>query len=171
MVTAISEINDRIRRLRNHGSSRTYQHDEVGYNSRLDEMQAAVLNVKLKRIDGYNDLRRLVAERYMQRLADLPLTLPVEHDGCRHVYHQFTLRSDRRDELSAYLQGEGVSAVIYYPAPIHLQKALDEFNWKEGDFPEAERASREVLSIPMYPELPASDVDFICDKIRNFFSK
>lgn len=171
VVTSISEINDRIRRLRNHGSSRTYQHDEVGYNSRLDEMQAAVLNVKLKRIDHYNDLRRFVAESYRERLADLPLILPVERKGCRHVYHQFTLRSDRRDELSAYLQGEGISTVVYYPAPIHLQKALDEFNWSKGDFLEAEKASREVLSIPMYPELPASDVDFICDKIRSFFSR
>ena len=171
VVTNISEINERIRRLRNHGSSRTYQHDEFGVNSRLDEMQAAVLNVKMKRIDGYNDLRRLVAERYMERLADLPLTLPVEHDGCRHVYHQFTLRSDKRDDLSAHLQSQGISTVTYYPSPLHLQKALEEFKWGEGDFPEAEKASREVLSIPMYPELPESDVDFICDKIRSFFSK
>ncbi len=171
VVTDISEINDRIRRLRNHGSSRTYQHNEVGYNSRLDEMQAAVLNVKLKRIDGYNDQRRLVAERYRERLSDLPLTLPVERKGCRHVYHQFTMRSGIRDELSAYLHSEGISNVIYYPAPIHLQKALNSFNWSEGDFPEAEKASREVMSIPMYPELPEFDLDFICDKIRSFFYK
>jgi len=169
VVTGEAEINDRIRRLRNHGSNRTYWHDEIGYNSRLDEMQAAVLNVKLRRIDQYNDSRRAIADTYRDRLKDLPLTLPVEVDGCRHVYHQFTLRSDRRDELAAHMQKEGISAVTYYPLPLHRQKALADYQWKKGAFAEAERAADTVLSIPIYPELPANDVDYICEKIRAFF--
>lgn len=169
VVTGFSEINDRIRRLRNHGSTRTYHHDEIGYNSRLDELQAAVLNVKLRRIDGFNDNRRAIADTYRQQFKDLPITLPVERDGFRHVYHQFTIRSDRRDELASHLQREGVSAVIYYPIPLHLQRALKENGFKEGQFPEAEKASAEVLSIPIYPELPESDVQFVCEQMRGFF--
>ena len=169
VLTDAAAINERVRRLRNHGSTRTYYHDEIGYNSRLDEMQAAVLNVKMRRIDGYNDRRRAVAARYRERLGDLPLLLPVEQQGCRHVYHQFTLRSDRRDDLSAYLQGEGIAAVVYYPVPLHRQKALQGVVPSAGEFPEAEKAAREVLSIPMYPELSEAAIDFICDKIRAFF--
>jgi len=169
IVTGDAAMNERIRRLRNHGSSKTYHHEEVGYNSRLDEIQAAVLNVKLRRIDRYNDNRRAVAARYGERLAGLPLALPVEKDGCRHVYHQYTMRTARRNELAAHLHGAGVSAVVYYPVPLHLQKALAGLGYAEGSLPEAERASREVLSIPMYPELPQPDVDFICDAIKAFF--
>jgi len=168
-VTREARISERIRKLRNHGSSRTYQHDEIGYNSRLDEMQAAVLNVKLRRIDGYNDRRREIAGMYRERLAGLDLVLPVEKAGARHVYHQFTIRTPRRDELAAHLHREGVSAVTYYPIPLHRQKALEFLGLPEGACPEAERAATEVLSIPIYPELPAGDVDFICDRIRAFF--
>jgi len=169
VVTGRSEMNERIRRLRNHGSNRTYVHTETGYNSRLDEIQAAVLNVKLRRIDRYNDMRRHVAEQYRAGLQNLPLQLPVEREGYHHVYHQFTLRSKVRDDLSAYLQQNGISAVVYYPVPLHLQEALRDYGWGEGSFPESERASKEVLSIPMYPELPESDVAHICETVRNFF--
>lgn len=169
VVTDSSEVNDRIRRLRNHGSTRTYWHDEIGYNSRLDELQAAVLNVKLRRIDDFNDKRRAIADAYREQFKDLPIALPVERNGFRHVYHQFTIRSDRRDELAAHLQREGVSAVIYYPVPLHLQQALKDNGWQEGGFPHAEKASAEVLSIPIYPELPESDVQFVCGKMRGFF--
>ncbi len=169
VVTDRSEMNDRIRRLRNHGSNRTYVHTETGYNSRLDELQAAVLNVKLRRIDRYNDMRRNVAAQYNRQFSDLPVRLPVEREGCHHVYHQYTLRSDRRDDLSAQLQANGISAVIYYPVPLHLQEALKEYGLGEGAFPVAEKASKEVLSIPMYPELPESDVAYICKTVRSFF--
>jgi dTDP-4-amino-4,6-dideoxygalactose transaminase len=169
VVTDSVAIHERIRRLRNHGSTRTYYHEEVGYNSRLDEMQAAVLNVKMRRIDGYNDQRRAVADRYRQGLADLPLGLPVERQGYRHVYHQFTIRSDRRDDIIAHLQRQGVSAVVYYPVPLHLQEALRGIVPAGPGFPEAEKAAREVFSIPMYPELPETSVDFICEQLRGFF--
>jgi dTDP-4-amino-4,6-dideoxygalactose transaminase len=143
---------ERIRLLRNHGSRGAYVHDSVGFNSRLDELQAGVLLVKLKRIDGYNRKRAEKAALYTS-LLEPTVRRPQEKAGAGHVYNLYTIMSGKRDEIQARLKQEGVSSVVYYPAPLHVQKALDYLGCKQGDFPLAERAAREVLSLPMYPEI------------------
>lgn len=151
-----------IRKIRNHGSRGGYLHEEVGINSRLDELQAAILLVKLKRIDEYNEARRRNARLYGERLS-AKVPCPVEKEGCRHVYHQYTIRSPKRDEIKKSLVGEGFSSTVYYPVPLHLQPALGFMGHREGDFPVAEKASREVLSLPMYPEMEAAAIERIAE--------
>jgi len=138
-------------------------------NSRLDEIQAAVLLVKLKRIDFYNQKRREKAALYNSLLSGL-VTCPVEPEGCLHVYHQYTIRTPQRDSLIEALRKEDVSSVVYYPLPLHLQDAIKNLGYREGDFPEAEKAAREVLSLPIYPELEDSDVERISRIIRRTLS-
>lgn len=147
----------KIRILRNHGSPGQYLHECVGFNSRLDEIQAGILLVKLKRIDDYNALRREKAALYTELLADSVLC-PSEREGACHVYHQYTIRSPRRDILRQRLRENGIPSVVYYPVPLHLQEALRFLGYREGDFPHAERASREVLSLPLYPELDDTEI-------------
>ncbi len=148
---------DTIRRLRNHGSKGGYRHQALGYNSRLDEIQAGILLVKFKRIDEYNRKRRDRAALYTRLLSDA-VACPCERKGAFHVFHQYTIRSQRRDVLQQALKEHGVSSVVYYPLPLHLQEALGFLGHKEGDFPVSETASREVLSLPMYPELEEKDI-------------
>ncbi len=148
---------DEIRKLRNHGSKGGYRHECIGYNSRLDEIQAGILLVKLKRIDEYNRKRRQNAALYNRLLSD-SVKCPVEKEGCYHVYHQYTIRSDRRDFIQQRLRDKEISSVVYYPIPLHLQEALSFLGYKEGDFPATEKAAREVLSLPIYPELDEKDI-------------
>lgn len=155
---------EHLRKLRNHCSTGSYMHDAIGFNSRLDELQAGVLLVKLKRIDLYNDMRRSRAGIYTRLLGDA-VKCPTQRKGYRHVYHQYTIRSPRRDEIRAALKAEEIASMIYYPLPLHLQKALSEMGHVEGDFPEAERAAAEVLSLPMYPELPDLDVERVASVV------
>lgn len=167
IITDEDEIAEKIRRLRNHGAEGTYIHGSVGYNSRLDEIQAGILLVKLKRIDLYNSLRRQKAYIYNSLLKDIDgAKIPVEKEGSYHVYHQYTIRSKRRDELRIKLEEAGISSQVYYPKPIHLQKALSHLGYKEGDLIEAEKASREVLSLPIYPELGEETIKIISEIIR-----
>ncbi|MDP2166706.1 MAG: DegT/DnrJ/EryC1/StrS family aminotransferase [Thermodesulfovibrionales bacterium] len=155
---------EEARSLRNHGSKGGYIHGSVGFNSRLDEIQAGILLVKFKRIDDYNLKRRQKAALYTKLLSGKgcePLgkvTCPSERPGAYHVYHQYTVTSPKRDELQAVLKENGISSTVYYPVPMHLQEALRGFGYKEGDFPAAERAAREVLSLPIYPELEDFDI-------------
>lgn len=149
---------DEIRKLRNHGSKGGYRHECLGYNSRLDEMQAGILLVKLKRIDGYNRKRRENTSLY-NRLLSSVIPCPVEKDGAYHVYHQYTIRSHRRDFIQQTLQDNGISSVVYYPIPLHLQEAMKFLGHKEGDFPIAEQVSKEVLSLPIYPELDKAEIE------------
>ncbi len=158
-------VADVVRMLRNHGSSKTYRHDVIGINSRLDEIQAAILLVKFKHIEQWNELRRQKAALYRSLLGD-SVECPIERPGYRHVYHQFTVRSPRRDALQQALKAEGISSMIYYPVPLHLQKALRKLGYKKGDLPEAERAASEVLSLPICPELNPSDIELISSVIR-----
>jgi len=169
MVTTDSDKTyERLLSLRNHGSRRRYFHDEIGYNSRLDEMQAAILRIKLKRIDTYNAGRRNVAERYNDLLAGVPgVKTPVETTGNFHVYHQYTILAEHRERIQEALAGEGIASAVYYPVPLHLQNAFRDLGYKEGDFPVCEEATRKVLSLPMYPELPEKDVELIVDVIRS----
>lgn len=151
---------DEIKKLRNHGSKGAYRHESVGFNSRLDEMQAGILLVKFKRIDEYNKKRRENASLYTKLLSE-KVVCPKEKAGCHHVYHQYTIMTPKRDVLQEKLKSEGISSVVYYPIPLHLQEALAYLGYKEGDFPVTEKAAREVLSLPMNPFLSREVVEKI----------
>ncbi len=158
LVTAKdASLADSVRMLRNHGAKSSYEHARVGYNSRLDELQAAVLLVKLKRIDAYNELRRKNAKLY-DGLMSGKVACPVEKEGFTHVYHQYTIKSAERDEIRKRLAEAGIASNVYYPVPIHLQEALKFLGHKRGDFEKAEKAAEEVLSLPMYPELEENEI-------------
>jgi len=160
-----------IRKLRNHGSKGVYRHQCVGFNSRLDEIQAGILLVKFKRIDRYNELRRQKAALYNEalksRVSSGDLQLPVERPGCSHVYHQYTIRSANRDRIQKVLHEKGVSSVVYYPVPVHLQEAVNVLGYKKGDLPVAEEAAEKVLSLPVYPELEESAIREIAEIINH----
>lgn len=143
---------DDIRSLRNHGSKGAYIHDRVGFNSRLDEIQAGILLIKLNRIDAYNRKRREKAALYNTLLSDA-VKQPSENKGFYHVYNQYTIMSNKREAIQKRLKEENISSVVYYPKPLHLQEAVSFLKYKAGDFPLCERAAQEVLSLPIYPEL------------------
>jgi len=149
----------RVRALRAHGGRVKYHHEELGINSRLDEVQAAILRVKLPHLERWTAARRSVARAYGAALADLGAVQTPAHDpGGRHVYHQYTIALDERDRVQASLRAAGVQTMIYYPVPLHLQEVHRALGYAHGDFPNAERAAARVLSLPVYPELPAADV-------------
>jgi dTDP-4-amino-4,6-dideoxygalactose transaminase len=154
LTTDNPELAARVRSLRAHGSEQKYVHAEVGMNSRLDELQAAVLRVKLPHLERFNAARQAVAQRYDLALAGMDdVTPPAQPQGRRHVYHQYTCRSPRRDALTASLAGQGVQTMVYYPVPLHLQKVHANLGLREGAYPNAEAAAREAFSLPIYPEL------------------
>ena len=159
-------VADDIRQLRNHGSKGAYRHEKVGFNSRLDEVQAGILLVKFKRIDAYNEKRRAKASLYNTLLKD-SIRRPVERPGVKHVYHQYTIRSEKRNEIQTALRDKDISSVVYYPVPLHLQEAVSFLEYKKGDFPVAEEAAETVLSLPIYPELPEEAVKEIAALINN----
>jgi len=155
-----------IRELRNHGARGSYRHKRVGYNSRLDELQAGILLVKFKYIDEYNKQRRRKAHLYNTLLRNT-VQCPVEKEGAYHVYHQYTITSRKRDRVQQTLKEKGISSVVYYPVPLHLQEAMKFLGYRKGDFPVAEKAAREVLSLPMFPELEESTIEKIAGIIKN----
>lgn len=163
------ETADQVKRLRNHGSTDKYYHTELGYNYRLDALQAAVLRVKLKYLDEWNEARREKARLYNEALQGLPVKTPQVRRDATHVYHLYTLLAPQRDRLTLKLKEAGISTAVHYPIPVHLQPAFSYLGYKEGDFPEAEKISRQCLSLPMYPELRKSDIIYITDKIREFY--
>ena len=157
VLTASADLASRLRRLRNWGSERKYHHPEIGFNSRLDTLQAVVLAAKLRRLDAWNEARRRAAARYDERLAtidgvELPRTLP----GNEHVYHLYVVRVPRRDDVLGALAAEGIGAGVHYPTPLHLHGALEHLGYRRGDFPEAERAAAEMLSLPIGPHVTAA---------------
>jgi dTDP-4-amino-4,6-dideoxygalactose transaminase len=164
-----SRVAEKIRKLRNHGSPGSYKHETVGFNSRLDELQAGILLVKFNRLEEYTRKRRQNAALYSQLLSSM-VTCPVVREGSHHVFHQYTIRSPRRNMIQTRLKEKGIASVIYYPIPLHLQKALRFLGYKKGDFPVTEKASKEVLSLPMFPELEASTIQKIADVIRDAIS-
>ncbi len=165
VTTGDRDLAGRVRRLRDHGQEGKYRHVESGYNARLDALQAAILRVKLKRLSAWNERRRSIAQRYRERLGGSGVVLPVERPWARHVFHQFTVRVRRRDEVRAALEARGVAAQVHYPIPLHLQPALAGPAAGAGSFPEAERAAREVLSLPVHPGLSDGQVDLVCDAL------
>jgi dTDP-4-amino-4,6-dideoxygalactose transaminase len=168
IVTRDEGLAKKLRMLRVHGIERRYYHDLHGYNSRLDEIQAAILRVKLKRLPAWNARRRAIAARYDAGLAGLPLDLPVTTPGNEHVFHVYAVLSDRRDALQQFLADRGVPTLIYYPLPLHLQKVYADQGWREGDFPVAEAVSRRILPLPMYPELTDEQADYVVATLRQF---
>ena len=157
---------DQIKMLRNHGSRIRYHHDLLGWNSRLDEIQAAILRVKFKRIDSFNDSRRRVAELYRQYINRGDVSLPSEAPGCKHVYHQFTLRSKDRDRLAAALQQNAISSAIYYPVPLHKQEVFAALP-SDGALVNSELCAAEVLSLPIFPELTEDEIQLVAKAINN----
>ncbi len=180
MVTTHSdELAERARMLRQHGMRHRYHHDELGWNTRMDGFQGAILSVKLKYVAGWNDARRTVAERYhaMFRAAGLAeagpypakgIVLPHEVPGSRHVWHQYVIRTPRRDELREFLASRSIGSEIYYPVPLHLQQALKSLGYAEGSFPEAERAAQEVLALPIFAELREDEQQTVVHAIAEF---
>ena len=165
VITADEEIAAKIKMLRNHGSAVRYYHSEVGYNSRLDEIQAAILRIKLAQIDNFNEERRANASAYCRVLAGQDLVPPTQRDGCRHVYHQFTLRLKNRQAVADALAKAGIASAIYYPVPLHQQEVFLKMYGPQESLPVAENCCAEVLSLPMFPELTQEEIRKIADVI------
>ncbi|MCS7083049.1 MAG: DegT/DnrJ/EryC1/StrS family aminotransferase [Bacteroidetes bacterium] len=172
VVTNDPGLAQRMRMIANHGARIKYHHELVGLNSRLDTLQAALLDVKLRYLEAYLAARQEAAARYDALLADIPeIVLPFRDERARHVFHQYTIRASDRDRLRAFLEARGVPTMIYYPLPLHLQPAYRHHGYAEGDFPQAERAAREVLSLPMHTELNEAQLQHIADSIRAFYGR
>ncbi len=176
VVTADAELARRMSLLRVHGAGVKYYHTLPGCNSRLDEIQAAVLRLKLRRLDLWNRRRREIAAAYSARLQHLAsgsedFLLPQEPPYAYHVYHQYTVQTNQRDELQSYLKSRGIGTTVYYPLPLHLQEVFSSLGCRRGDFPAAEKACARVLSLPMFPELTADEIDYVAETILRFFKQ
>jgi len=170
MVTNDEELYKKIKSYRVHGSSVKYHHDYIGYNSRLDSLQAAVLRIKLKMTQEAITARARHAKHYTERLSGISgLRIPSIGEGNRGVYYVYNILVPRRDELATALKEKGIGTSIYYPIPLHLQKCFAYLGYKEGDFPVAERVCKEILALPIYPELRDDEVEYVCDAIESFY--
>ena len=172
VVTQDEEMAQKIRIIRDHGQAQKYFHDIEGYNGRLDAIQAAVLRIKLKRLQGWNRSRRNNAALYTERLQDVPgITLPVEAEFAESVHHLYVILADNRDGLQKFLSEKGIATGLHYPLPLHLQKAYAHLGHKKGDFPVAEHTAKHLLSLPMYPELTGEQIDYVCTCIREYMKR
>jgi dTDP-4-amino-4,6-dideoxygalactose transaminase len=182
VTTNSPEMAASMRRLRNHGSSRRYVHEEMGWNSRLDAIQAAILRVKLKYVEGWNQARRERAAKYDQLFVAAgltstgqqpenaaPIQLPQTSEHAHHVFHQYVVRAFRREELREFLAARKIGTEIYYPIALHLQPCFVYLGYREGDFPEAERAAKEVLALPIFPELTEQEQRYVVESIADFY--
>jgi dTDP-4-amino-4,6-dideoxygalactose transaminase len=173
IVTHNTDLAERLRLLRVHGSREAYRHEAVGMNSRLDALQAVVLMVKLRHLEEWTERRRRYAVSYSQLFLEAGLTdrvqLPKEKPGCYHVYNQYVVRVQRRDELKKFLAQQGIDTQVYYPIPLHLQPCLKHLGYRAGGFPEAERAAQESLALPIYPELTEDQRSYVVEKIKAFY--
>jgi dTDP-4-amino-4,6-dideoxygalactose transaminase len=183
VTTSSAEIDAHLRSLRAHGMARRYFHDEVGWNARLDSIQAAVLEVKLRHVAAGNQRRRDLAANYDRLFSAAALTaafdaatplngiaIPFTDPRATHVFHQYVIRAPRRDDLRAFLTARNIGTEVYYPLPLHEQKALSSLGYNRGDFPHSERAAAEVLALPMYPELREDEQEIVVDAIRSFYA-
>jgi dTDP-4-amino-4,6-dideoxygalactose transaminase len=172
MVTQDDELATRLRRLRTHGGARQYFHDEVGFNSRLDSLQAAVLHAKLPHLARWSERRRENAAYYSAAFADLAdVKAPVVDPANESIFNQYTLRVARRDDLQSFLGARGIGTAVYYPLPLHLQPCFAYLGYEQGSCPESERAASEVLSLPIYPELTQSQLDEVIGAVRAFYGR
>jgi len=179
VTTNHAEFADHMRRLRNHGSPQRYLHEELGWNCRLDAIQAAVLRVKLPHVETWNRKRREHAAAYdllltqsglISATGDSPVRVLTRSPHAHHVYHQYVIRAQRRDELRQFLTDRKIGTEIYYPIPLHLQPVFAYLGYREGDLPESERAAREVLALPMFPELTDEEQQWVVESIAEFYS-
>jgi dTDP-4-amino-4,6-dideoxygalactose transaminase len=169
MVTNSAELAARVRRLRNHGQTEKYLSNEPGWNSRLDEIQAAILRVKLRYLSNWQRARQSHAAEYTRQLAQVPGVMPpLVQENFEHVFHQYTIRVERRDTLHKFLSERKIGSTVYYPHPLHLQPIYAGLGCKPGDFPHSEKASQEVLSLPMYPELRSEQITRVVESIAEF---
>lgn len=171
VVTNNAGVAEKVKLYRNHGHGSKYEHTVFGYNGRLDEIQAAILRVKLKHLEEYNEQRRKIAQRYEVLLKETPLLLPHEGPHRKHVYHLYVVRCHMRDALQEYLKRGGIGTGIHYKIPIHLQEAAGIFGYKKGDLSNTEKACSEILSLPIYPELKQEDQRYIGEKIQEFYRR
>jgi dTDP-4-amino-4,6-dideoxygalactose transaminase len=170
VTTSSPELAHQVATLRNYGSSRKYFNDEMGVNSRLDEVQAGFLSIKLKLLDNWNSQRLAIARKYSERLnGSGDIVLPVEAKGAGCVYHLYVVRTKKRDSLQEYLTSHGVGTLVHYPVPPHLQKAYAGYNFKKGQFPIADEIAETSLSLPIYPGLREDEIEYVSDLIRKFF--
>lgn len=168
VTTGDAELARRVRMMRDHGSEKRYYHDMLGWNGRLDELQAAVLRIKLPHLEAWNEQRRAVAAFYQQALAGGRIVTPVEREGNRHVYHLYVIRVQDRDGLRERLNEEQIGNGIHYPVPIHLQKSMAEFGFERGSLPVTEKAVEEILSLPIYPELTLEQAERTAAVVRQY---
>jgi dTDP-4-amino-4,6-dideoxygalactose transaminase len=172
VVTQSDEIATRVRRLRTHGGLKTYYHEEVGYNSRLDALQAAILSAKLPMLSSWSAARRKNAAYYDAAFADVEgVRTPTIDPANESIYNQYTLRAARREDLQAHLKAKGIGSAIYYPLSLHLQPCFEYLGYKRGAYPESEKATKEVISLPVYPELKQSQLDEVIEAVRGFYGR
>ena len=175
VVTDEEAMAEKIKVLRVHGSQPKYHHHLIGGNFRLDELQAAILNVKFLHLERWTEARRKNAERYGRLFEEMGLTehiqLPIIQEGNRHIFNQYVIRVPQRDRLREFLNAKGVRTEIYYPIPLHLQKCFRYLGYKEGDLPESEKAAKETLALPIYPELSQEQQEYVVEQIRNFHER
>jgi dTDP-4-amino-4,6-dideoxygalactose transaminase len=168
-VTNDEQIAERVRMLRNYGEREKYHHAFIGYNSRLDEIQAAILRVKLRYLDKWIEARRRNARRYSELLSDIPnVAIPSEAPYAKHVYHLYAIGTKQRDELRNWLSYRGISTGVHYPIPIHLQEAYKYLGFLNGSFPVAEKVAKEILSLPMFPELTEDEICYVSESVKEF---
>jgi dTDP-4-amino-4,6-dideoxygalactose transaminase len=169
VLTSDEELRAKLKRLRNGGQSSRYRHEELGVNSRLDEIQAAVLRVKLKHLEAKNRRRRELSRLYEEALEGSAVRPVAVREGCESARHLFVIRARERDRLAAHLKERGIETLVHYPIPVHLQRAYESLGQREGSCPNAEKASREILSLPLYPTLPEPHIGRVADAIRAFY--
>lgn len=168
VVTNDESLAEKVRMLRNHGRTTKYEHEIMAYGERIDALQAAILAAKLPHLEEWTERRRAIAARYTELLIDAGMTLPTELPDVRAVYHLYVIRTPHRDGLLAHLKERGIGAGVHYPVALHQQPAMSYLGRRAGDFPEAESASREVLSLPLYPEMTGEQVQYVADAVRSF---
>lgn len=172
ITTNDARLADELKALRGHGSRKTYYYDIIGYNSRLDELQAAILRVKLPHLTDYLEVRREHAALYRRELSELKeIVLPLEPPGSYHTYNQFTLLTERRDELLAWLKARQIGAMVYYPLSLHLQTAFASLGYHAGALPESEQAQSRVISLPIFPELEQAELLVVCQAVKEFYRR
>ena len=171
VTTHDDKLAEFVKILRVHGSKPKYYHSYIGINGRLDAIQAAVLSVKLKYLDGWSEKRRLIAAYYNEHLKGLPIRLPQIEPHNTHIFHQYVIATSNRDAMMKYLEGQGIETTVYYPVPLHLQKCFEYLGYKKGALPESERASNETLALPIFPEITQKEQDYVIHHIKNFISR
>lgn len=171
VVTDREDIAEHVRMLRNYGQREKYHHCLVGYNSRLDEVQAAILRVKLKYLDDWINDRRKNASKYTELLSDLAeISTPIEKEYAKHVYYLYVIRIKNRDQLRRALSSKGISTDMHYPIPVHLHESYESLGLKKGYFPRVETSAKEILSLPMFPELRDAEIEYVCEAIKSFLT-